>query len=88
MNKITFHLESEQGRESRKREVDQLNNKLTDLIDDVRVREKDFQMAVDDARRNEIKSTDKVKNLENLLDNVNQVIFRFFKQDHDRKLAD
>ena len=61
------------AREVARREGQQLARKLNDHEEDYRVREKDFQMAVDDARKGEGKAQEKVKNLENLLENSNQV---------------
>lgn len=66
-------IDAENARESHKRDIEQLNNKLSDLNEELRIREKDYQMTIDDARKNEIKSFEKLKNLENLLDNANQV---------------
>ena len=68
-----FLLESDANRDAAKRDGQHLNNKLNELTEETRVREKDFQMAIDDARRNEMKSLEKIKNLENLLDNRSQV---------------
>ena len=66
-------IDAENVRESHKRDIEQLNNKLSDINEELRIREKDYQMTIDDARKNEIKSFEKLKNLENLLDNANQV---------------
>ena len=61
------------AREVARREGQQLARKLNDHEEDYRVREKDFQMAVDEAMKGEGKAQEKVKNLENLLENANQV---------------
>lgn len=63
------------AREVSKREMQQLSRKFSDFEEDTRIREKDFQMAVEDARKSEGKAQEKVKNLENLLENSNQVCF-------------
>lgn len=70
-----FVLESESIRDAAKREANQLSNKMADYNENARVKEKDLQLAVDDAKRNEMKAAEKVKNLENLLDNLNQVCY-------------
>ena len=66
-------IDAENVRELHKRDIEQLNNKLSDLNEQLRIRDKDYQMTIDDARKNEMKSFEKLKNLENLLDNANQV---------------
>lgn len=66
-------IDAENVRESHKRDIEQLNNKLSDLNEELRIREKDYQMTIDDSRKNEIKSFEKLKNLENLFDHANQV---------------
>ena len=50
-----------------------MQRRLHDVEEDFRVREKDYQMALEEARKAEAKAVDKVKNLENLLENANQV---------------
>lgn len=60
-------------KEVARREAQQLSRKLADYEEDFRIKEKDYQMATDDARKAEGKSQEKVKNLENLLENANQV---------------
>ena len=62
------------AREVSRRETQQLSRKLADYEEDFRIKEKDYQMAVDDARKAEGKAEEKVKNLENLLENSNQVL--------------
>ena len=61
------------AREVSRREGQQLARRLADFEEDFRLKEKDYQMAVDDARKALGKSQEKVKNLENLLENSNQV---------------
>ena len=69
---LTF-LESDHNCDSSRREINQLNRKIQDLDEEHRIREKDLQMAVDEARTGESKSQDKVKNLENVVENYVQV---------------
>ena len=71
----SFYIESEAERDSMKREVQNFNKKLLEQTEGNRIREKEMQVAIDDSRRNEMKSLEKVKNLENVLENSDQVYF-------------
>ena len=62
------------AREVARREGQQLARKLADNDEDFRVKEKDYLMALEEARKGEAKAQEKVKNLENLLENANQVM--------------
>ena len=73
-----FHIlflqsESETARETAKREAQSLGGKLQEVGEELRMREKELTLTNEDARKNENKNGEKLKNLENLLDNVNQV---------------
>ena len=84
----TYHAkqklaEVDGARENLRREAQQLSRKLADYEDDFRIKEKDYQMVIDDSRKTEAKAQEKVKNLENLLENATQVfafvsLFFFF----------
>ena len=82
----TYHAkqklaEVDGARENLRREAQQLSRKLADYEDDFRIKEKDYQMVIDDSRKTEAKAQEKVKNLENLLENATQVfafVFFFF----------
>lgn len=54
-------VESEGQKEGAKREIQNLTRKLTETEEDNRVREKDFNAALDEAHRAEQKSADKVR---------------------------
>ena len=66
--------DSESARETAKREVQSLTNKLQDTNEELHMREKELAVTSEDAKRNDSKAIEKLKNLENLLDNANQVI--------------
>ena len=65
-------VESDGQKEAAKREIQNLGRKMAEQDEDNRVREKDYSSALDETRRAEQKALDKVKNLENILDNSNQ----------------
>ena len=48
-----------------------MQRKFAEFEDEVRVREKDFSMAIDDGRRNERKINEDRRNLEITLENAN-----------------
>lgn len=65
-------VESDGQKEAAKREIQNQNRKIAEMDEDNRMREKDYGAALDESRRAEQKSLDKVNNLENILDNTNQ----------------
>ena len=65
-------VESDGQREAAKREIQHLTRRIGEAEEDTRVREKDLSTALEESRRGEIKAQDKVKNLENILDNATQ----------------
>lgn len=65
-------VESDGQKEGAKREIQNLTRKFAEMEEDNRVKEKDFSAALDEAHRAEQKANDKVKNLENLLENASQ----------------
>ena len=66
-------VESEGQKEGAKREIQNLTRKLTETEEDNRVREKDFNAALDEAHRAEQKSADKVRK-------KNCSIYAFFQE--------
>lgn len=66
-------LDSEGGREAAKRDGQTLNSKLQEVMEELRMRDKELTTTTEDSRRNEGKAMEKLKNLENLLENANQV---------------
>ena len=55
-----------------------MTNKLNEISEDYRMRVKDLSMAVDEAKKRELKLTEKLKNLENVFDHSNQVSYGIF----------
>ena len=57
-------VETEASREALRKELANLQRKFAEFEDDVRVREKDYAMALEDSRRVEKKLDDNRRNLE------------------------
>lgn len=64
--------DTDSAKETAKREVQLLKRKLADLDEEMRGKEKEFQSSINTLRRAEQKAAEKVRNLENLLENANQ----------------
>ena len=64
-------VETEANREALRKELANMQRKFAEFEDEVRVREKDFSMAIDDGRRNERKINEDRRNLEITLENAN-----------------
>ena len=64
-------VETEASREALRKELANLQRKMAELIDDATMKEKDYQLALDDSRRSERKLEDQRKNLEIALDAAN-----------------
>ena len=64
-------VETEAGREALRKELANLQRKFAEFEDESRLREKDFQLALEDSRRGERKLDDQRRNLEISLDNSN-----------------
>lgn len=64
-------VETEANREALRKELANAQRKYAELEDEVRVREKDVTMALEDARRSEHKLHDDRRNLEIVLENAN-----------------
>ena len=64
-------VETEANREALRKELANMQRKFAEFEDEVRVREKDFAMALEDSRRNERKLAEDRHNLEIALDNAN-----------------
>ena len=64
-------METEASREALRKELANLQRKMAELIDDATMKEKDYQLALDDSRRSERKLEDQRKNLEIALDAAN-----------------
>ena len=64
-------VETEANREALRKELANMQRKFAEFEDEVRVREKDFAMALEDSRRNERKLNEDRHNLELTLDNAN-----------------
>lgn len=65
-------VETDGQKEAAKREIQNLNRKMAELEEDTRIREKDMSSSLDESRRGEMKNMEKVKNLENVIENCNQ----------------
>ena len=63
-------VETEASREAVRKELANLQRKMGELIDESRLKEKDYQMALEDSRRSERKLADQGRNLEINLENV------------------
>ena len=64
--------ETENAKETAKGELQLLKRRLAELGEELRGKEKEYQTNIEVLRRAEQKATDKVHNLENLLENTNQ----------------
>ena len=64
--------DTESAKETASREVSLLKRRLSELDEDMRGKEKEFQTNIEAIRRAEQKATEKVHNLENVLENTNQ----------------
>jgi chromosome segregation ATPase len=65
-------VDTENAKETAAREVGLLKRRLSELDEEMRVKEKEFQTNIETIRKAEQKATDKVHNLENLLENTHQ----------------
>jgi hypothetical protein len=54
-------VETEASREALRKELSNLQRKMAELIDDATMKEKDYQLALDDSRRTERKLDDQRK---------------------------
>lgn len=68
INKV---VETEASREAVRKELANLQRKMGELIDESRLKEKDYQMALEDSRRAERKLEDQRRNLEINMENTN-----------------
>lgn len=64
-------VETEASREAVRKELANLQRKMGELIDESRLKEKDYQMALEDSRRAERKLEDQRRNLEINMENTN-----------------
>ncbi len=67
-------VETEANREALRKELANMQRKMAEFEEEVRVREKDFNMALEDGRRTERKLAADRHNLEISLDNANSDI--------------
>ena len=63
-------VETEASREALRKELANLQRKMAEFADDSRLKEKDYQMALEDSRRAEKKLDDNKRNLEVQLENT------------------
>ena len=64
-------VETEASREALRKELANVQRKMAELVDESRMKEKDYQMALEDSRRAERKLEDSRRNLEINLENSN-----------------
>ncbi len=64
-------VETESGRESIRKEAQNLQRRYTELEEELRLKEKDFQMALEEARSTERKIIEKLRVTEVTLENAN-----------------
>ena len=64
-------VETEASREALRKDLANLQRKMAELIDEARLKEKDYQLALEDSRRSERKLDDNRRNLELALENCN-----------------
>ena len=64
-------VETEASREALRKDLANLQRKMAELIDESRMKEKDYQLALEDSRRAERKLEDNRRNLEMVLENAN-----------------
>ena len=64
-------VETEASREALRKDLANLQRKMAELIDESRMKEKDYQLALEDSRRAERKLEDNKRNLEMVLENSN-----------------
>lgn len=64
-------VETEASREALRKDLANLQRKMAELIDEARMKEKDYQLALEDSRRSERKLDDNRRNLEIALENSN-----------------
>lgn len=65
-------VDTDNAKETTIREVALLKRRLSELDEELRVKEKEFQMNIDAVRRAEQKAVDKIHNLENMLEHTSQ----------------
>ena len=65
-------VDTDNAKETTIREVALLKRRLSELDEELRVKEKEFQMNIDAVRRAEQKAVDKIHNLENTLEHTSQ----------------
>ena len=64
-------VETEASREALRKELANLQRKMSELEDEARLKERDYQLALEDAHRMEKKMDDQRRNLEISLENAN-----------------
>ena len=62
-------VETEASREALRKELANMQRKMAEMEDDFRIKEKDYQMALEDGRRVECRLEDQRRNLEIALEN-------------------